>query len=62
MNDINTQIGCIESFETTMKNLTMEDIKVIFEKMLKEHEASIVQKNQEMFHMQEQSLITLART
>ena len=27
----------------------MEDIKVIFEKMLKEHEASIVQKNQEMF-------------
>ena len=42
MNDTNTQIGCIESFEMTMKNLTMEDIKVIFEKMLKEHEASIV--------------------
>ena len=29
----------------------MEDIKVIFEKkMLKEHEGSIVQKNQEMFY------------
>ena len=39
------------------KNLTMEDIKVIFEKTLKEHEASIVQKNQEMFHKQEQSIL-----
>ena len=37
----------------------MEDIKVIFEKMLKEHEASIVQKNQEMFHKQEQSILAL---
>ena len=37
----------------------MEDIKVIFEKMLKEHEASIVQKNQEMLHKQEQSILTL---
>ena len=37
----------------------MEDIKVIFEKMLKEHEASIVQKNQEMFHKQEQSIVAL---
>ena len=33
----------------------MGDIKVIFEKMLKEH-VSIVQKNQEMFHKQEQSI------
>ena len=47
---MNTQTGCIDSFEMMTKNLTMEDIKVIFEKMLKEHEASIVQKNQEMFH------------
>ena len=52
-NDINTQIGCIDSFKMMTKNLTMEDIKVIFEKMLKEHEASIVPKNQEMFHKQE---------
>ena len=37
----------------------MEDIKVIFEKMLKEHVASIVQKNQKMFHKQEQSILTL---
>ena len=59
VNDINTQIGCIDSFEMTTKNLTMEDIKVIFEKMLKEHEASIVQKNQEMFHKQEQSILAL---
>ena len=43
----------------TTKNLTMEDIKIIFEKMLKEHEASIVQKNQEIFHMQEQSILAL---
>ena len=41
------------------KNLTMEDIKVILEKMLKEHEGSIVQKNQEMFHKQEQSILAL---
>ena len=37
----------------TTKNLTMEYIKVIFEKMLKEHEATIFQKNQEMFRKQE---------
>ena len=59
MNDINTQIGCIDSFEMTTKNLTMENIKVIFEKMLKENEASIVQKNQEMFHKKEQSILAL---
>ena len=53
MNDINTQIGCIDSFEMTTKNFTMEDIKVIFENMLKKHEVSIVQKYQEMFHKQE---------
>ena len=49
----------MESFEMTTKNLTMEDTKVIFEKILKEHEASIVQKNQEMFHKQEQSILAL---
>ena len=43
----------------TNKNLTIEDITVIFEKMLKEHEASIVQKNQRMFHKQEQSILPL---
>ena len=43
----------------TTKNLTMGDIKIIFEKMLKEGEASIVQKNQEMFHKQEQSILAL---
>ena len=43
----------------TTKNLTMENIKVIFEKMLKEHESSIVQKNQEMFHKPEQSIPAL---
>ena len=59
VNDINTQIGCIDSFEMTTKNLTMEDIKVIFKKMLKEHKASIVQKNQETFHKQEQSILAL---
>ena len=37
----------------------MGDIKVTFEKMLKEHEVSIVQKNQEMFHKQEQSILAL---
>ena len=56
---LNNQIGCIDSLEMTTKNLTMEDIKVTFEKMLKEHEASIVQKNQEMFHKQEQSILAL---
>ena len=35
----------------------MEDITVIFKKILKEHKASIVQKNQEMFHKQEQFII-----
>ena len=59
MNDINTQIGCIDSFEMTKKNLTMEDIELIFENMLKEHDASIFQKNQEMFHKQEQSSLAL---
>ena len=59
MNDINTQIGCIDSFEMTTKNFTMEDIKVIFENMLKKHEVSIVQKNPEMFHKQEQSILAL---
>ena len=43
----------------TTKGLTTEDIKVIFEKMLKEHEASIVQKNQEMLHNQEHSILAL---
>ena len=37
----------------------MEDIKLIFENMLKEHDASIFQKNQEMFHKQEQSILAL---
>ena len=37
----------------------MEYIKVIFVKILKEHEAPIVQKNQEMFHKQEQSILAL---
>ena len=41
------------------KNLMMEDITVIFEKVLKEHEASIVQKNQEIFHKQEQPILAL---
>ena len=41
------------------KNLTMDDIKVILEKMIKEHEESIVEKNQEMFHKQEQSILAL---
>ena len=59
MNDRNTQIGCTDSFEMTMKHIMMEDIKVTFEKMLKEHEVSIVQKNQEMFHKQEQSILAL---
>ena len=43
VNDINTQFCRIDGFEVTTKNLTMGDIKVIFEKMLKEHEASVVQ-------------------
>ena len=37
----------------------MQDIKVIFKKILKEHEASIVQKNQEMFYKQERSILAL---
>ena len=52
-------VGCIGDFEMTNKILMMEDIAVIFEKKLKEHEASIVQKNQEMFHKQEQSILAL---
>ena len=59
VNDINSQIGCVSSFEMTTKNLTMENIKVIFEKMLKKHESSIVQKNQEMFQKQEHSILAL---
>ena len=57
VNDTSTQIGCIDSFEMTKKNLMMEDIKLTFEKMLKEHQASIAQKNQEMFQKQEQSIL-----
>ena len=37
----------------------MNDIKIIFEKMLKEHEASIVEQNQEMFHKQAQPILAL---
>ena len=37
----------------------MEDTKVIFQKMLKEHEASIGQKNQEFFYKQENSILAL---
>ena len=37
----------------------MEDIKVIFEKMLKEHEESVVQKSQEMFQKQAQFILVL---
>ena len=59
INDINTQISCIDRFERTTKNLTMEDIKVIFEKMLKEHEESVVQKSQEMFQKQAQFILVL---
>ena len=59
VNDKNTQIDCIDSFEMMTKNLRMEDIKVISEKMLKENEASIVQKNQEMVHKQEHSILAL---
>ena len=33
----------------------MEDIKVTFEKMLKENEGSIVQKSQEIFHKSKSS-------
>ena len=43
----------------TTKNLMTEDVKVIFKKMLKEHEASIAQKNQEIFHKQRQSILAL---
>ena len=56
-NDKNTQIGYIGPFEMINKNLTMEDITVIFKKILKEHKASIVQKNQKMLHKQEQFII-----
>ena len=35
VNDINTQIRWIDSFEMATKNLMIEDIKAIFEKMLK---------------------------
>lgn len=38
VNDIRTQIGWIDSFEIPTKNLTMKYIKVIFKKILKEHE------------------------
>ena len=55
VNDINTQNGCRDGFEMKTRYLKMEDIKVIFKKMLKEHELSIVQNDQEMFHKQEQS-------
>ena len=55
----NTQFGCIDRFKMTTKNLTMENIKVIFEKMLKEHETSIVQENLEMFHKQVQTILAL---
>ena len=41
------------------KNLTMEGINVIFEKMLEKHKASMVQKNQEMFHKLKQSILAL---
>ena len=33
----NTQIGCLGDFEMTNKNLTMEDVTVIFEKLLKKN-------------------------
>ena len=36
VNDINSQIGWIDSFEMTTKNITVKDINIIFEK---EHEA-----------------------
>ena len=55
----NTQFGCIDGFKMTTKNLTMEDIKVIFEKILKEHETSIVQENLEMFNKQVQTILAL---
>ena len=38
VNDINTQNGCRDGFEMKTRYLKMEDIKVIFKKMLKEHE------------------------
>ena len=59
VNDINAKFGCIDGFKMMTKNLTIEGIKVIFEKMLKEHNASIVQKNQGMFHKQEHSILAL---
>lgn len=57
--DINTQFGCIDGFKMTTKNLTMKDIKLIFEKILKEHEVSIFQNNQEMFHKREETILAL---
>ena len=59
VNGIKTQVGCTDSFEIATKTITMEDIKVIFKKMLNEHEPLIVQKNLEMFHNQEQSILAL---
>ena len=56
---INTQTTCLDGFEIRAKHLMMEDITVIFEKMLKKHEESIVKKNQKMFHKQEQSILVL---
>ena len=46
--------------EMSTKNLTMDDINLIFGKMLKEqHKTAAVQKYQEMFHKQEQSILDL---
>ena len=59
VNDINAKFGCIDGFKMMTKNLTREGVKVIFEKMLREHKPSIVQKNQEMFHKQEHSILAL---
>ena len=42
VNGINIQTGCIDGFEMATKNLTIEEIADIFEKTLKEREASIV--------------------
>ena len=56
---MNTQFNYIDDFKMTTKHLTMEDIKVIFRKMLKELEPLIVQKNQEMFYKQKQSILAL---
>ena len=37
----------------------MKDIKLIFEKILKEYEVSIFQKNEEMFHKREETILAL---